>query len=501
MKSILEAIHIHARQDQTAGRLCLADGKHDVTYEDAWDILKALALHLQAEGISQEDYVLVPCTQDVPYMLSVLACQLMGAVPVPVEKGAGTERLQNILDDTHAEWCIGNTPEGFSLRPLQTAELLEDSQSLIRTGRSVDDQNFPLPNPEDTAEILFTTGTTGKPKGIIIHHSSNTALAENVIHGVHMESDNVELIPMPLSHSHGLRRTYSNLYNGSTAVFCNGVLVVRQFFSLLEQYRATSVDISPSMLNVLFQLSKDKIASYRDQIRYIQLGSAPLTEENKQRLSEDLPDTRLYNFYGTTESGCSCILDFNQSSGKRNCIGMPTVHARFKFVDDDQKEIHADAKHPGYIATAGQQNMAGYLNAPALTDEVCRGGFIYTSDLGYQDEDGNIFCLGRKDDIINCGGIKIAPDEIELEAAKYDGVRDCACIPVPDRIQGQVPKLYIALSKPRENFDFQNFRIFLSEHLDRNEVPKQLEILDEIPRTYNGKIQRKKLIREAAENR
>lgn len=252
------------------------------------------------------------------------------------------------------------------------------------------------------------------------------------------------------------------------------------------------------MLNILFRLSRDKISEYSSQLRYIQLGSASLTEENKQRLMKDLPLTRLYNFYGTTESGCSCILGFNSCSNHKNCIGRPTVNAKFKFVDEDRKEIHATADHPGYIATAGRQNMAGYLNAPELTREACEGGFIYTSDLGYVDDDGYIYCLGRKDDVINCGGIKIAPDEIEMEAVKYDGVRDCACIPIPDKIQGQVPKLFISLSQPKDNFDMHGFRSYLSTHLDRNEVPKSLEILDEIPRTYNGKIQRKKLIQQAA---
>ncbi|MGN1382605.1 MAG: class I adenylate-forming enzyme family protein [Eubacterium sp.] len=464
-------------------------------------MIKAVALHLQSESAAASDYIIVPCTQDVPYILTMLSCQLLGAVPVPVEKGAGMERLRSILEDTHAQWMIGEPPKEFDqLKALHVSGLFTDCRSLYNAGKAVDDSNFPLPDAEAVAEILFTTGTTGKPKGIIIQHSSNAALAENVTNGVHMEKDNVELIPMPLSHSHGLRRTYSNLYNGSTAVIGKGILIIKNFFSLIEKYSVTSIDISPSMLNILFRLSKDKIAEYRGQLRYIQLGSAPLTEENKQRLMEDLPDTRLYNFYGTTEAGCSCILDFNSGSDHKNCVGKPTVNARFKFVDENRKEIHATAEHPGYIATAGSQNMAGYLNAPDLTRKACEGGFIYTSDLGYMDENGNIYCLGRKDDVINCGGIKIAPDEIEMEAVKYTGIKDCACIPVPDKIQGQVPKLFISLSQPQDNFDMHGFRSYLSTHLDRNEVPKSLEILDEIPRTYNGKIQRKKLIQQAAES-
>jgi acyl-coenzyme A synthetase/AMP-(fatty) acid ligase len=488
MESIVEALAAHAADPLRHSRLCLADGSRDVTYEEAWQLVRRTAARLTALGLGRGDRVMIKCTQDVRYMASMLACQLAGIVPVPLEKGASEGRMKGIAEETEAAVFIGTEDPGIGVRFLDYDELFDDSEDAENA------DSFSFPKSEDAAEILFTTGTTGKPKGIILSHRSNVSIAENVTDGLHMEEDNIELIPMPLSHSHGLRRTYSNIWNGSTAVLIDGVIRVKLFFDMIERYHVTSIDISPAILSMLFRLSKDKIAEYNGQIRYVQLGSAPLPEESKERLSADLPDARLYDFYGTTEAGCSCILDFNLHEGREHCIGRPAKNASFMFTDEDRHPVKATEEEPGFIATAGGQNMIGYLNEPELTAEVCRDGYIFTNDLGYMDENGYIYCLGRRDDVINCGGIKIAPEEIEEEVIKYKSLVDCACVPIPDRIQGQVPKLFIQLSGSEEDFDRQDFTRFMEERLDRNKIPKKIEIIEKIPRTYNGKVQRKKLM-------
>ncbi len=121
------------------------------------------------------------------------------------------------------------------------------------------------------------------------------------------------------------------------------------------------------------------------------------------------------------------------------------------------------------------------------------GDYIYTKDLGYIDEDGYIYMLGRKDDVINYGGVKISPEEIESMVIRSDMIADCACIPVDDPLTGQAPKLFIVLNSDEE-YDAKSFKVFLSEVLDANKQPKYIEIIDKIPRTFNGKIKRKDLM-------
>ena len=487
MHSIYDKLAAYASSKAYAHKPCLIDQKKTYTYEDASERIRAFAASLQNRAYPAGSPVLIRCTQDSTFILAVLAVQLAGYISVPLEKTAAMNRIRDILEDTGARIYIGpSDPE------LPDAEFI-DIQELDRIPPAPGHAFAPI-NPDDTAEILFSTGTTGKPKGIVLTHGNNIANAENVIHGVSMKPENRELIPMPLSHSHGLRRVYANLCNGSTAVIINGVTLLKPMFEMMEKHQVTSLDMAPSILSMVLKLSKDKLGEYADQIDYIQLGSAPLVEEDKNRLMELLPRTRLYNFYGSTESGCSCILDFQHDQGRPNCIGRPTVHSSFRFVDENRNEISATPERPGLIATSGPMNMKGYLNAPELTASVTGEGYLYTKDLGYQDEEGYIYCLGRQDDIINSGGIKISPDEIESEARKYPAVKDCACVPVPDKMQGQAPKLYISLAVSRERYDSGDFRKFLKQNLDGNKVPKKIGIIDTIPRTSNGKIQRKKLI-------
>ncbi|MDD6155105.1 MAG: class I adenylate-forming enzyme family protein [Eubacteriales bacterium] len=488
-RSIVESIALHSADPEYRDKLCIADRKNELTYMKAWEHILSFRKKLLEAGFSKGDYAAVYCTQDVRYLIAIMAVSAAGGVYLPIEKGASAERMADIRTDSGTEYYIGLKPDNTFRVNVSIKDTLEEPD----VTETPDESEFP--EPGDASEILYSTGTTGKSKGIVLTHSTAIALAENVIYGTEMKKDNIELIPMPLSHSHGLRRTYGNLLNGSSVIFVNGVTLIKPFFDLLEKYKATAIDMAPAILSMIFKLSGDKLGDYRDQLDYIQLGSAPLPEEDKLHLMKILPDTRLYNFYGTTESGCSCILDFNDGVERERSIGKPTKNAVFIFADKDRKPVKATKDHPAFIATAGVQNMTGYLNNPDLTASVMEGGYIYTNDLGYRDKDGYIYCLGREDDVINCGGVKIAPDEIEDEANKFEGVKDSCCVPVKDELQGQAPKLYISITDglDADSFDIKGLRKYLKGVLDANKMPVEIEIIDEIPRTYNGKLLRRKL--------
>ncbi len=489
--TVLEKIRDCALNEASASRMMLSDLSKSFTYSEGWKYITNGAARLQQMKLPGKSPILIHCSQDSLFILNCLAVQLAGLISVPTEKGASRSRILEIAEDTKAPLFIA-PEEVFPIFPpipsLKSSSILDCPGSAPAAGVTE------LPKPGDVCEILFSTGTTGKSKGIVITHDNNRAIAENIINGVGMKPGNIEIIPMPLSHSHGLRSVYANLYNSSSCVISPGVLMLRQIYDLMDLYGCTSMDLSPSMLSVFFRLSGDRLGSYAEKLDYIQLGSAPLVEEDKTRLCCLLPGVRLYNFYGSTESGRTCALNFNDGVNRPGCIGRPSVNARFIFVDENRSEIVPSPASPGFIATGGAQNMTGYLNAPELTAQAMADGFIYTNDLGYRDDEGFIYCLGRADDVINCAGIKISPEEIERPAMKFEGIEDCACVPVPDRIQGQVPKLFISLKTKGGDFDMAAYRRYLSESLDSSKCPKQVEITDSIPRTSNGKLQRKKLM-------
>ena len=455
-----------------------------LTYGEAWRKTRCVAKNLtDIYKVKKEDKVLIRCNQSVNYLIIYLACNLIGAVFVPVEESASDERIKDIAIETECTLYINTSLEGATCACATYEDLLKTNDL---------DINIFFPKPDDIAEILYTTGTTGKSKGIVMTYAANVALAENVKYGVCMREHNVEMIPLVMSHSHGLRTFYANLLNGGTVVITNGVINVKAIFNLMNTFKVTALDISPSAAQILIKLSKGEFWNKAKHLDYIEIGTAALPESLKNEMVENLPHVHLYNFYGSTESGRTCALDFSVSIGKKKCIGKPSINTEIIFTDENHNPIQASPETPGLLASRGPMNMVCYWKNPDLTREILVNGYVCTNDLGYFDENGYAYVTGRCDDVINYNGIKISPSEIEEVISLYPSVTECACIGKSDPVAGQIPKLFV-VPKDIQNFNMEEFRTFLGGHLDRTKMPKVIETIETLPRTYNGKLDRKAL--------
>ncbi len=483
-ESIVEIVAEHAVKNPK--RLCIVDTQGEYTYKKVWELTRIIAEEFQKLQLKERDCVMAECTQDARFLICKLACELKKIIFVPIERRASEERIKDILKDTEAKLFICLSEYDIPAKTISIESLPWLQEEAAKAFCS-------FPKAEDTAEILYTTGTTGKSKGIEITNKNNIALAENVKYGTQMKENNVEFLPLPLSHSHGLRCFYANVLNGSTIVLMEGVSRIKNVFDMIENYKVTAMDLSPSAILIMARLAKEKFYEINAQIDYIQVGTTAVQEDVKALLVKFFPASRLYNFYGSTESGRSSILDFSKDREKICCIGKPTKNAEFIVTDEERNPIHSSKSNMGLLASTGPMNMKGYWKQDELTKQTMQGGYIYTNDIGYIDEEGYIYVLGRRDDVIDCRGIKIAPEEIEVSARKYDGILDCACVPKKDAVSGQVPVLYVVVQDKRK---FQKNKLirFLGQYIDKNKVPKEVKIIDEIPRTYNGKIHRIKLI-------
>lgn len=484
--SIVEALKVNA--ELIPDKLCIGDKKKKATYAEFWTIVRKAATYLRSQGVKKGDIVVVRGVQKVEFVAGVLAIHLAGASACPLEKAIKDDRILEIMDFVDSKIYLAERPvKNESVNNISLKEMYK-----VATDENSAVDEFVFPKSEELSEILFTTGTTGKSKGIEVTYGCDIAIAQNVIDSVDMGKDEVELITSPINHSLAIRRTYAAIYNGSTVVLTDGIKFVEDFFKLLDEYKITGITFVPAILEQVLKFAKDRFASYDSQFNYIQLGSAPLSETNKDILTEMFPTVRLYNTYGATESGCTVILDFNKYADKQKCIGRTTVNTTILFVDDDKNIIDASLEKPGFLSFKGDMNMKGYYKEPEITAEVMNDGIVYTNDLGYIGEDGLVYLLGRKGDVINMGGIKIAPTEIEEVVMTHEMIKDCACIPIEDEITGEAPKLFVALNEGYE-FDQKELSKFMLEKLESLKVPKIFEVIDEIPRTFNGKIIRKQL--------
>lgn len=456
------------------------DAKKTYSYKEYYSEIKKTAAYLNDKGIKKGDMVIVQTQQNVAYMVALHAVHLIGAIAVPLEKTVKGERVAEIRDAVCAKCFIAQ--KEF---PEITTYLYSD---IATCENEYEPEN--LPEAKDDSTILFTTGTTGKSKGILLSHYADVAVAGNVKYGTEMKEDNVEIIPMPLNHSFSLRRYYANVINGSTVIFMDGVIFVSRFFDAIEKQGACSAAMAPSALAVIVKLSGDKLAEYRDKIDYMQFGGSYMPDSDKDKVRELLPNARLYNFYGSTEAGCSSIIDFNINRDNPRNIGKPTVNSDIKFVDEDNNFVIPTEDKPARLVTGGGMIMNEYYKEPELTAQTLIDGYIYSNDYGYYDENGDIIMIGRMDDVIISGGQKIAPTEIEDVCDKYEGVTECAVIGVDDAVMGQIPKLFVVVN---DKYDEAALVKFLSERLESFQIPKVIRIIDAIPKTYNGKPLKREL--------
>ena len=468
--SIVEAIFSFAAKQPD--KMVVADETRSVTYSQYKDEICRFAAVLSEMGIKKDDKVVVEASQTIDFLAFELAIHLVGGVFVPLERNCAWEKILRIVKLSDAVLAVSNK-EHDEIGGVMQATL---SSLCEKAAASEPLQNYTLPDGDAPADILFSTGTTGKEKGIVASHLNSVAIGLNAMHGLEILQDNIELVPSPLNHSFGLRRYYGNMVAGASVVLVTGVMNVLGFFGMMDKYKVTAIDLVPTALNVLLRFSKDKFYEYKDIIRYIQFGSAPLSEIDKQKICKLLPHSRLYNVYGSTEGGCICVYNFNVERAKGQCIGKAAYDAKIIVVDEDKNEIKSSKDNVGLFASFSPMNMLGYWKDEEETAKALINGGVYSNDEVYFDEDGDIILLGRKGDVLNVGGNKVSPDEIEDIAKKHPDVQDCGCIGVSDEIKGSVPKLYVQVKKGN-NLDTVELRNFLAGYLEPYRCPDILSRL------------------------
>lgn len=369
-------------------------------------------------------------SQDIDFLITYFAIHLAGSIAAPLEKDTPEARFQQIAKDLRAN---------------------------------------------DGADILYTTGTTGRSKGVIISHRAIIADAENLIEGQGFSHDLVFIINGPLNHIGSLSKIWPVILTGATLYILEGMKDLNAFFQALD-YPAAKIAtfFVPATIRMLLQFSGDRLAAYARKLDFIESGAAPLPRADMLRLCQLLPHTRLYNTYASTETGIIATYNYNDGRCLEGCLGHPMSHSRITIADD------------GLIACQGDTLMSGYAGDSASEVPTT----ILTSDVGYLDDEGMLHLVGRQNDTINVGGYKVAPTEVEAAAMSLPQVEDCICIAVSHPILGSALKLLVVMSEG-VNLNKREMARSLNTLLETYKVPQLYEQVEAVRRTYNGKIDRK----------
>ncbi len=467
----------------TPDKVALIEGQSHITYSQLVANIESTAVYLQSLGLKHGDRVMLAAQKEVEFVYLYFASHLLGIVNVVVDSAAPKERLDYIASVVTPSFLFGDNVEIDGLQCVPFSKLTLGN----RVGGEL---ISPTVDANDVADVMFTTGTTGRPKGVCLTHANIAGSAGNTNDFIGTGPSDVEALALPLSHSFGLGRLRCILTIGATLVLVGNFANLKSFFSVLETEHVTGFGMVPAVWQYIKRLSGRRIAKFADQLNYIEIGSAALSVNDKRLLMDIFPNTRLCMHYGLTEASRAMFCEFHSSADNLETVGRPaTDKVEACVLDDDGKPVGDGVD--GEICVRGNMVTSSYFlpedNVQAFYDEWFR-----TGDWGHRDHDGNYYLTGRKKELINVGGEKVSPVTIE-DAIKSLGVADCACIAVPDPngVLGEVPKVFLQRGGCDLGMDEMKQR--LSQLLPPHELPVQWEWIDRVPRTSSGKIQRLKL--------
>ncbi len=492
MKSIALNIQQVAKETPDKLAVIIATGEK-CDYKTLAENNRKVALYLQNKGIKPGDRIIVEADHIMDYVYLWYGIQLYGAVFVPLEKNTPSKRMTEISDELQAAVIVtlekhDDLPEAWVISEIMPEALaLEDS--------------FVPTEPEDNAlaEILFTTGTTGKSKGVMVSFGNQVNIALAGIETTNIKSDNVWLIPTPMNHAAGLRKVHIAMAVGSTSCLMEGFRNFKQYFQVIDDYNVTSLYLPPSAIHMMLTVASKNFAALNDRIRFIYSSSTAYPEPDKEKMRALMPDVYMYNCFGCSEVGVACTDEFCVSGGSKykGSVGFPNSYSEIVILDEDGNEMeNATADNPGLVAIRSKSVMQGYWNEPEQTAKAIKNGMLVMSDLAYFSEEGELLLVGRSNDTINLGGFKVAPVEVEEIVMRVDCVDECLLIPVV-KPTGTMLKLLVVLKDGAE-LNEEAIREIIAKNLEPYKMPKQIVVIDEIIRTFNGKIDRKQMISKFA---
>ena len=477
MKTIVEQIIKYSRINPT--KTALIDGKNIKTYNSlVKNILFSRNILESVYGLKRGDYVIISADKQLEFVGLYLACHLLGVIALPIAPDTNEKRYNLIRQKIKPALVIG-----FADSYSTTA----DFSAFCGEAETVDFDSIEYPAIDDIADIMFTTGTTGEPKGVQLTQRNIMAAARNINTFIGNCIDDVEMIALPISHSFGIGRMRCALSNGQTVVMLGSFANVKRFFRFVEEYHVTGFGMVPASWALLKKLSGMRIGDYKSQLNYIEIGSAPMQIEEKKLLLAALPDTRICMHYGLTEASRSAFMEFHECAEHLTTIGKPSPNMSISIKDENGADVPID--HEGEICVAGDAVTVGYFNLPKSGSFW--GDYFRTGDWGYIDGEGFITLKSRKKELINVGGKKVSPLEVENVLMTFDFISDCACVamPDPDDVLGEVVKAYVVTDHP-EKIDKIEMNKAIGSRLEGYKHPAKYVVVDKIPKTTSGKVQR-----------
>ncbi|HWP46987.1 MAG TPA: class I adenylate-forming enzyme family protein [Candidatus Limnocylindrales bacterium] len=510
------------------GKEAVVQEEYRLTYAQLDTLVDRLAGILQQNGIAPGDRICLLLDNSPDFVIAYLAILQVGGVVVPLNPSTTLEALTHTLEDcspkalflekrihSYAGDLISlgfgdpitlgeGEVEIFFLssysRPFgvshphppvtPSAKLYPGAYALNSSGMQRNIEGREKDIEDDLAAIIYTSGTTGQPKGVMLTHGNLEVIAETGKEFLKLTSRDRMGILVPLFHLYGLREIDGCLRAGGTLILAKNLTYPAQVLKQFHGEQVTGFSGVPGGLTLFMDRYESLLKRCQRHLRYITLGTSPAPPSLLTQLKTALPTTRLFVTYGLTEVSRVCFREVTEPDRKAGSVGQPYPGVTLSILDEQGQPLGVNK--PGRVAVKSSMIMKGYWNRPDLTQQcLWSDGTLLTPDYGYLDSENYLFLLGRTDELINSGGEKISPEEIEAVLRKHPAVREAAVTGIPDPagILGEVVKAWVVCD-PKFTPDPHELMGYCARYLESFKVPKVIEFSDSLPKTVLGKTQR-----------
>ena len=472
-----------------------------------------LANNLRRLGVKKGDRVAIFLPNWPQYLYSYVAIWCCGATAVPLDFMLTEDEITSCVSHSETKVLIAQSKANVSLQRLKDAcpslkEIIASPPSPCAQGlggESVkpflsfeelsENGNALFPDvavqDKDYAIIFYTSGTTGKPKGVLVNYAQLYAPPKAMVYFVDVKESDTSICALPFSHLGGLIYIQTSITYGHAFVLMERFIPL-EFLKNAEAHKVNWFWLVPSMYYALLHL-KEFESFELSNLRWIVSFGASSSPDALRRFHQYCPQAHFLNGWGMTETNAPTVV-LRRGSEKIESIGRPAPWIEIKIFDDEDREMKRGGI--GEIVVKSWTVTDGYYKDPELTREAMRGGWFHTGDLGRIDSDGDLYIVGRKKEMIKVAGEIVFEPEIEAALQKNPAVAEVAVVGTPDNLRGEVPKAFIAV-KEGISVTEEGLRQFCRQHLAHFKIPHYFEFMPSLPKNRTGKIDKEKLRKTA----
>jgi len=502
--TIAGIVRTHGKQ--LSGKVALVQGDRVQTWRELYERSSQVAQALKAAGVGAQDRVAFLDKNSIEHFEVFYGCAMLNAVSVDINFRLAPPEVAYIVNDSRAKvFVVG--PDFVPVLDAISAELPHTKKIVVIGGHSQHESyeswvaHYPATDPgvnakpSDVAFQLYSSGTTGRPKGVMLTNDNFLGILPSARDLWGMNEHAINLVAMPLFHIGGSGWATAGQYNGCKSIVLRETTDVGGIVKMIGEHRITHAFMVPALLAFTLMVPDIENADF-SSLKLIAYGASPISE---QVLAQSLKTFKcdFIQVYGLTETtGVVTMLmheDHDVDGPRRHLLrscGKPSMGVELKIVDDKGKELPAD--EVGEIIIRSKQVMKGYWNMPEETAKSIRKGWFYTGDAGYKDHEGYVYIHDRVKDMIVSGGENIYPAEVENALMKHPAIQDVAVIGIPDDRWGEVP-LAIVVRRAGVEVTEDDIVAFGRTQLAGFKTPKKVAWADALPRNPSGKILKKDL--------